>query len=178
MQDDQQQTQPIANEPVPSPQAAPVADVPAEVEPSSGPAAAPAADSVWISREEYQRLKQAEAAQAKSSTKGPAKLFGGMQIATSSLAAVGLVLSLTMSQESTIMFAFAPASLIILALTGGFTLMDYWQAKSTGQIREHKVRNILMLIFAILCFAVPFVYPAIGLLFFLLVCGFGGCRGS
>jgi hypothetical protein len=158
---------------VPQPQATtPQADI-ASQQPSTS------ADKVWISKEEYQRLQQAESTAAVSgSIAKPEKLFGSLQIVTSVTEAIALILGLMWQSTYYSTFLVAPA-LIILALTGMFTWIDYTQAsKAGGYVKRHKGRNIFLLVCSILILALPVLMPLVMILIFMIVCASGGCKGS
>lgn len=138
-------------------------------------------DKVWISKEEYQRLQQAESTAVVSGGVGaakPEKLFGKLQIVTSATAAIGLVLGLVGQSSYLSNFLVGP-SLIILALTGIFTWLDYAQAsKAGGYVKRHRGRNIFLLVCSILVLTLPVVMPLAMIFIFMIVCMSGGCKGS
>lgn len=138
-----------------------------------------AADKVWISKEEYQRLQQAEStAVVSGNIAKPEKLFGSLQIVTSITAAIALILGLMWQSTYFSTFLVGPA-LIILALTGMFTWIDYTQAsKAGGFVKRHKGRNVFLLVCSILVLALPVLMPIVMILIFMIVCASGGCKGS
>jgi hypothetical protein len=170
-------TVPVAPAPVqnPEPVVAPGMDVsqPAISTPQSNPVG----DQVWISKEEYQRLQQADAqVVAGGNGEKQGKLFGVLQIITACLAAIALLIGLT--AQSYFGALLITPSLIILALMGIFTLVDYARAsKAGGYIKSHKARNITMLVLAAIVLILPALIPIGLVLMFMVMCA-GGCQGS
>jgi hypothetical protein len=201
MPEDQQQPQPMQDMPVqpvsfPETQVAspvqpaviqtttPVSSSPSPVVPVStqpAVAAAPIAsgdDKVWISKEEYARLTQAQNAQHRAvftSNPPPQKLFGAVQTVTAVTAALGVLLGLI--GGGTASFFLVP-SLIILVLMGVFTFRDYTKAKTDGYVAPHKGRNNTLLILSLVVLASPVLMIVFFVLLISLSCAGGACRGS
>jgi len=162
--------------PQPEPQqpalVAPVAPVTAQV-----PAAS---DQVWISKEEYQRLQQAQVIASHDPAVAemkPAKLISGVQIAAGITAAIGLMVGLI--GQSTFFGLLIAPSLVVLAIMGAFTLHDYLKAKKPGAVlKPHKARNGVLLTAAIIVLALPLLLPVFLILIFMITCAGGGCKGS
>jgi hypothetical protein len=147
--------------------------------PQSAPAPNASGDQVWISKEEYQRLQQAQMAADHSpvATTKPAKLISGVQIAAAATAAVALIIGLV-SQSSFFSFLIVP-SLIVLVLMGAFTLRDYANSKKPNAVlKPHKARNGILLAIAIIVLALPVILPIGFVLLLMITCAGGGCKGS
>jgi hypothetical protein len=179
---------PVSPTPPPQPATTPIAPSPQQaVQPIAAPTtpessvASPATETAWISKEEYQRLQQAEVAQQVTAMAKPEKIFGTLPIITSTLAALALLAGLLAANSNFSYFSsfFITPSLIVLTLTGAFAWYDYVQAsKAGGYVKRHKARNVVMLICSILLIAMPILLPAIMIVIFMIVCATGGCKGS
>ena len=155
---------------VPAPEA-PAAVVPASTIPTAND------DKVWVSKEEYQRLQQTAAPVAVGGTPKVPKLFSGLQIATTAIAAMALLIGLV-SFDRGLNWLIVPA-VIVLLLNGIFTWTDYLASKKPGYIvRTHKARNIVLLIAACLVLASPVLVIGVIIGFFVLMCAAGGCKGT
>lgn len=177
---------PVASVQSPVQSGAPVVESMTEpqlVSPQLSPVAyqAPIDDSKqWISKDEYQRLQQAEvAAQAMGSGAKPEKLFGTIQIVTAAIAAISLIIGLIASQSSYFGGMLIWPSLVMLTLMGIFTWHDYAQAsKAGGYIKRHKARNVFFLVCSIIILTLPILLPVAILCIIMIVCVGGGCKGS
>ena len=171
----------IASVPAPEPPAFVNPETPPAVPVAGAPAAEPVTppsdDKVWVSKEEYQRLQQTPTPVVTNGVAKVPKLFSGLQIAATAVAAVALIVGLV-SIERGLSWIIVPA-VIVLLLNGIFTLTDYLASKKPGYIvRTHKARNIILLVAACLVLASPVLFIGVILVVFLIICSTGGCNGT
>lgn len=132
---------------------------------------------VWISKEEYERLRQAEAAQtraqmhASATQKGP---IGRLLIAAVAISAL-VFISGFFNPTLAPMAAFG---LVMLVISAAFSLNDYATAKKEGMFRPHKTRNMILFILTLVVVALPVLAVVGMILLFVVMCGMQSCRGS
>jgi hypothetical protein len=152
-------------------------------------------NGVWISKEEYERLRQAEqAAPAAAAQSGAGVMAGGQFFATPPPSSAG---------SKAVQIAVGAA--IVIFVYAGFVLPDSWATISVALAaivviiigysalgivkarREHRnspaapvSKSFLktLLVVAVLVVAAPFIVNVGLIVVFLVICSFGGCRGS
>lgn len=141
------------------------------------PVEAVADANVWISKEEYERLRGAEQLlhSADIGTAAPTRPVGKLQIATLILAALS-VLSGLMAPGLDYLLVLG---IVVLVISAGFSYADYLQAKkNNGYIQPHKIRNRILFFAALTVLLLPALMVIAAIVFFIVVCAAGGCRGS
>jgi hypothetical protein len=188
MPDDQEQskslpyTEPHEETPTVFPQSsAPAPATPQAFQPLTPAASQPVETvpdaNVWISKEEYERLRGAEQLlqSADVGTVTSVRPVGKLQIATLILAALSVLAGLMAPGLDYLLVL----GILVLLISAGYSYADYMQAKkNNGYIQPHKIRNRVLFFAALTVLLLPVLMVVAAIVFFMIVCAAGGCRGS
>ncbi len=147
---------------------------------------APSDDAVWVSREEYNRLRQAESLQSQSVTNQPAVVNSAFQAEKKQspwmvvvLGALAVILFLSFATP----FFDGGLSYTLILLFFGIALIglvDYLRKSRQVTSSKQTTRKVIrvLVISALILAMLPVLYTAGMIIFFIIIVGLSGGRGS